>query len=357
MAQHRYFSRETDANDTATWWLPFNYATSHKPNFNETIPNGWIKQGRKMKLVHLKLSDNDWIIFNKQQTSLYRVLYDEANYKLIAKQLNGDNFGVIHKLSRSQLLDDLNEFVNVDRVPANILLDFLSYLKQETEYAPWKSASDALFTLDRMLPAVKEYRKFRTFAANLTEKFFNSLGIEDSQDETILRKFARNIAINLACTFALPACLNATHQKLSQVIRNNVELSPNTQTIIYNHGVRKATAEDLEILWARLVQSTNIAERLLIASSLGNIRSLTLLNKYLNKSIENNANNTLTYVWGPALLRSACANGQHGVLACIRFLQAHSSDVLGKYALENLNIYVVTISQYVVADKVQEEVH
>lgn len=356
LTQHRYFSRETEANDTTTWWLPFNYATTQNPNFNETTASGWIKQGRKMKLVHVRLSDNDWVIFNKQQTSLYRVLYDENNYKLIANQLNGHNFDVIHKLNRAQLLDDLNEFVNVGRVPANILLDFLSYLRQETEYAPWKSASNALLTLDRLLPAIKEYGKFQLFAANLTEKFFNAVGIEEAGDEVILRKYARVIATNIACNFRLPACLNATHDKLSQAIRNNVELPPNTRTLIYNNGIRIATPEDLELLWARFVQSNNTVERLMIASSFGFIGNPVLLNKYLHKTLETAANDSLAATWRPALFQSVCANGQYGVLACIQFLKTHSTDVLKEYALENLNTYILMMSNYVVAEEAQKDV-
>lgn len=356
LTQHRYFSQKTEANDTTTWWLPFNYATTQNPNFNETTATGWIKQGRKMKLVHLKLADNDWVIFNKQQTSLYRVLYDEANYKLIARQLNGDNFAVIHKLSRAQLLDDLNEFVDVGRVPANILLDFLSYLRQEIEYAPWKSASKALIMLDRLLPAIKEYRKFQLFAANLTKKFFNSVGIEEAQDEVILRKYTRVIAANIACNFGLPACLNATHDKLGQAIRNKIELPPNTRTLIYNNGIRIATAEDLELLWTRFIESNNTEERLLIASSFGFIGNSTLLNKYLHKTLENASNDSLAAVWRSTLFRSVCGNGQDGVLACIRFLQTHSTDVLKEYALNNLNGYISVISNYVVAEDVQKEV-
>ena len=49
--------------------------------------------------------ENTWIVINREMASYIRVLYDERNLKLIARQLMR-NYTVIPPVTRTQLIDD-----------------------------------------------------------------------------------------------------------------------------------------------------------------------------------------------------------------------------------------------------------
>ena len=80
----------------------------------------------------------------------YRVNYDETNWKLIIQQLLQDHRAV-SGLSRSQLIDDSLNIARTGSVPYSIALELSSYLRSESDYAPWFSALTAFNYLDRML--------------------------------------------------------------------------------------------------------------------------------------------------------------------------------------------------------------
>lgn len=354
ITQQRDFGRDTRADDTTTFWVPYNYATSKNPNFNETIADGWMNQ--KTKVLQLGLSTEDRVVFNKQHTSFYRVLYDTANYKLIAKQLNSDNFTVIHALNRYQLLNDLYQFESLDQIPIGVLLDVMSYLGRESEYPAWSIAYRALTRLNEIVPAAQNYEKFQTVAANWTQKLFLSVGIEDLPNEEFLRRNLRYLAIEVACGYGLPECLNATSVKLRNLIQSNVQFLEYSEIHIYNNGVRNATAEDLELLWSRLVESKDMQEQNLLSSSFGFIGNPTLLMKYLLKSLDDYPHIQFAYAWRSNFFQTAYLNDQTKLSVCIEFLKIQSSRIVTLHELENIDYYVEDMSNNVKAERVQKQV-
>lgn len=356
LQQQRYMSAETSDNDTATWWVPFNYATSASPNFDDTRASGWIRQNRKSELLNVSISPDDWIVLNKQQTALYRVLYDERNYRLIAKQLNSDKYAAIHVLSRSQLLNDLVEFFHVGRVNIDILLEFLSYLHRETEYAPWVTARRALSELSELMSSHEHYQRFRSFAANLTHNFFKSIGSEDVLNESMLNKFARQEALLVACKFRLSACLDATRSILAQSLRSNSSLPLNTYDIIYEQGARIASDADLELLWKRLFETTIEIEGFYISTGLGLIENVETLEKYLKRTVQKYSEEPLYEKWREKLFSQALENGPHSLQTCIRFIRNSSADIIKYYKKVRLNDLVTRISSKNIADDTRIEV-
>jgi aminopeptidase N len=64
------------------------------------------KQSVEKKIENLPDS-SQWVIFNIQLAGLYKIKYDEQNYKLIVDTLNSDDFDSIHVINRAQLIDDV----------------------------------------------------------------------------------------------------------------------------------------------------------------------------------------------------------------------------------------------------------
>lgn len=358
LQQERYFGYLNPPNDTSKWWIPYNYATASNPNFNDTSPDGWVKNNETQKTLGDQLNPDDWVLFNKQQTSYYRVLYDNANYHLLAKQLKSDNYSVIHVLNRAQLVDDLNDFVKTGRVNVEILLEFLSYLKRETEYAAWVPAQAALRRLDGLLAGVEKYHVFRSFVANLTEKFYLSVGVDDLPHDDLPKRLSRNIAINLACEFGQAECLFGTHIRFREAIRFNVQLQPNVRSTLLNNGARTANAEELELLWKRLSEATTSSELNLLAGCFGRVNNPELLREYLHRTAIEYQNDTVlaTNGWRITLFRATSNNGQDGLNACMDLLQNSSTDVVKTYKLDGLGGLVLGLADLVVTEAAQFKV-
>ena len=110
--------------------------------------------------LELPVSDDQWILFNVDQVGYYRVNYDESNWLLLAKQLQEDH-SAITVLNRAQILDDCMNIARTGGLSYKVAFEVTRYLRNERDYAPWKSALEAFYYLDRMLystPAKEEFR-------------------------------------------------------------------------------------------------------------------------------------------------------------------------------------------------------
>ena len=63
-----------------------------------------------MKVIENLPEKDEWVIFNLQLSSLYKIKYDKKNWKLIVKTLNSPDFKDIHTVNRAQLIDDAMDF-------------------------------------------------------------------------------------------------------------------------------------------------------------------------------------------------------------------------------------------------------
>lgn len=130
ISQERYLDNKySPLINTTTWWIPFNFATAKSPSFEDTSVEGWLPQHQRSKLIqpsgNNSWTSKDWVLFNKQQTSYYRVMYDIPNWKLLIAELNSGPNNKIHPISRAQLLDDQAAFVRSGRLPADMLVDMV----------------------------------------------------------------------------------------------------------------------------------------------------------------------------------------------------------------------------------------
>lgn len=353
ITQQRFVSPAFTGQDTTYWWIPYNYATALKPNFNITSPFGWLPPNSEPKTLDEKPSSNEWILFNKQQTGYYRVLYDENNYKLVTSQLNDVNFTNIHKLNRAQLLDDAFAFFNENMIKEHVFFDLLSYVRRrETEYAPWQTVSGIVDELNRLLPATKQYKKFRSYIRALTEKAYNNIGIEDQENERILMKSTRNIIVNLACEFGVPDCLTATYDKIKGVLRDDQVLAPNAKSHIYKNGVRSASDEEINLLWNLLEKTQDVDDRLTIARSFGSITKKEMLEQFLQRTIDDKSQ--INKDERLAIFNSIANSGEKGLSTVIEFIKKNQTEIGQR--LEQLPKILSRLSTRVVTDMNVKEV-
>lgn len=157
--QERYQTYIPAQTDPTLWWIPYNFASASTNDFLNTTADRWLSNTDRSVTVSQSndLDADDWIVFNKQETGYYRVLYDEANYKLITRELIDGNLTKIHLTSRSQLIDDAFNFARTGRLDYSVVFELANYLTNEREFVPWASAFRGLEFVHRMAAASVTY--------------------------------------------------------------------------------------------------------------------------------------------------------------------------------------------------------
>jgi aminopeptidase N len=140
ITQRRFTTQKSsEATQQSTWQIPINFVVQSKPNFDDTNIVTFMTKGQDMINAPSGHTGDHWYIFNTQQLGYYRVNYDMANWKALAKALNSEDFGKIHVLNRAQLLDDSINLATGGYLDYQVMFDIMEYLNEETDYAPWAS--------------------------------------------------------------------------------------------------------------------------------------------------------------------------------------------------------------------------
>lgn len=161
ISQERFISDRKVPN-TNVWMIPYNYVHQSKADFDDLSTFSWLST--KAARINTEVPANEWIIFNKQQVGYYRVNYDANNWELITNALI-NNLSSIDRLNRAQLIDDAYWLARSGRLDIEVLMKLLTYLKDETEYAPWTAANNVLSYFNGKLRGTPAYKDF-TVSAN-----------------------------------------------------------------------------------------------------------------------------------------------------------------------------------------------
>lgn len=325
ISQERYFNKypHPEANLTS-FWIPYNFDTARDYAINNTLPDGWLPKGAKSLRIkptaNKKWSRRDWVLFNRQQTGYYRVLYDLLNYKYITKELNSGNLTKIHPYNRAQLLDDTRSFVETGRLPSSVLMELTSYLSREREYGPWAVAEKYLIDIKRSLSeGSPAYQKYSNFVVDLVQPFYEDYPLDDNEHDSLTQNSIRQIAVKLACEFGVEACLQKAKQSFDKFIQTGTFASPNNRGLIYEFGIRDANSSAIDSVWNRLHSTTNYEERQEILSSLGSINDKFELQKYLQKSFDSSV--ALTREERTTLFASVATKSQFGLTQAMDLLK------------------------------------
>lgn len=151
ITQKRYLTADCDEIDASSWFVPLNFAHANNPNFDETEFTHFFESGTSEKLISTEdIHDDEWFVFNKQQLGYYRVNYETENWWNIIRTLNSENYQQIHVLNRAQLIDGAMALAQAGLIDFNVASGVLMYLRHETDYIPWASASVHLNRLNEL---------------------------------------------------------------------------------------------------------------------------------------------------------------------------------------------------------------
>jgi len=117
---------------------------------------------------------DQWVIFNNQLSTPYKVNYDAQNWKLLIQTLNSEDYQSIHVINRAQLIDDVLYFAWTGEQDYETALQVTDYLQRERDLLPWTSAFNNLKLLNRILRQTPNFGFFKVGASSYFRKL-NSL--------------------------------------------------------------------------------------------------------------------------------------------------------------------------------------
>ena len=351
ITQKRYLTTPDD-NDKSTWFIPLNYATADKPNFDDTTITDYFKPEEPIKFISTSLdfNSNNWFIFNKQGLGFYRVNYDFENWHQIIKTLNSRNYQNINVLNRAQLLDDAFHFAADGYLDFDIVMGLVQYLHRETDYLPWAVATTGLNKLDVQLQGTSAHEKFKKFVHHLMERMYAKYGFVENANETIFDQFGRELAITWFCKLGDLKCLLYTNSQVSMFQESGKTFSKSVEVAVICGGVRGINSKQADwiALYNVMHASTDQALRLRFIDGLGCSEDSALLKDYLESTVDMSSDVNYRQHEKSRLLSVVYTSSSAGVFAALDFVSEFHDEIVSSYAIGSVNSILIAISKRIV---------
>lgn len=190
---------ETELDDSKAWLIPITFLRYDDLNDLRFI---------LFTSKNLIINSSNLILFTP---GYFRVNYDYNLWKKLANILNSVNYIKVPVLCRAKLVDDSLNLALAGKLSYEITFEILSYLAQETDPIPWKSALEGLQYLDMILSTDSTlYEKFKIFILKIVEPIFIMYGTNTNVIESLFDNELREISIYWMCKMSDTSCLKFT---------------------------------------------------------------------------------------------------------------------------------------------------
>uniref|UniRef100_A0A1B0CGE0 Puromycin-sensitive aminopeptidase n=2 Tax=Lutzomyia longipalpis TaxID=7200 RepID=A0A1B0CGE0_LUTLO len=337
VTQQRFLSARNESVTTnSSWFIPLSLSTSREPNMEDTTPYAWMKPGvgeltLKPNLV-VSWGEDDWVLFNIQQTGYFRINYDTQNWILLAKELHQGYPFRIPPLNRAQLIDDSFNLAYSDVIDFTVALDIIKYVIKEDQYTVWTAANRHLLSLNRRLDGPSYEKYFGRFLQHITEEHLDKLDVFENinPNETISATFLRPIVVDLACRAGSGKCLTATRVLVMAESMTGHRLVPReVSSAYYCHGLKNANLETFKYFWNKLHNLTHEQERSHFSNSLTCYHDEEVVMEILLTTSSPLSNYTYSNKERLDLFATAFRNGH--IRSAINFFQEHHEDIAVAY--------------------------
>ncbi|KAJ8921412.1 hypothetical protein NQ315_003030 [Exocentrus adspersus] len=294
ISQRRFLRDILNSKDDANscWWVPLSYSTKQNLNFKTTTPEHWLSCPSKNYVIEDIADEKDWVIFNNQMAGIYKVNYDEDNWKLIIKTLQSDEYDTIPVLNRVQLICDSADLAFIGTLQYDIFFDLVNYLNADLEYLPWKSALGKTAGLTTHLKKSNIYGLFKEYMQKLLAPIYKKLGgleIPASSADKLDSIKLQVLIASKACKFEVADCITHSQNLFKRFVSNpnDTDLIPkDLRGVVYCTTLKHGGEAEWEFLWKHYKNSNVATEKNTILSALGCTKELKLLKKYLEWSLD-----------------------------------------------------------------------
>ncbi|CAO1423722.1 unnamed protein product [Diamesa serratosioi] len=297
LSQVRYQVRHQNwSNSDVCWWIPLTYTDSETHDFNVSHARDWMscaddKQSEIKRIENLPGKDQ-WVIFNIQLAGLYKINYDRHNWRLIVNALNGPDYKDINTINRAQLIDDAMDLAWTGKQDYGIALALISYMKQEDEYIPWKSALENLKSIENLLLRTPVFGAFKSYIQHIVEPIYKRVGgigeVEDSNRMDIVE--LKTLICSWACRYDVGDCVEKSVKlfKTWMLETDPDHINPvplDLRSVVYCTAISNGMDDEWEFLSERYFASNVGSEKNMIIKSLSCTRLPLLLSRFLDWSL------------------------------------------------------------------------
>lgn len=295
VTQQRYFEfKKSPSNDTSSWYIPLNYATSSNPNFGTTTITDWFLNGESVKSIPAAtFTTSQWYVFNKQQTGYYRVHYADNNWRALSYALNSADYTRIHVMNRVQLIDDSFALAIGGYIDYQTAFDIVKYLPREDDFFPFYATYRYLNSMYTIFG--NRNQMLMKFMRYLSEKFYNKFKLPTNgvvPVEDVVDRYGRNYAISFACNAGNQHCLDDAYALVKNYAHNDKKV-PNGLELLYCHGLRgDGKVPEFVSIWDKMsLMPSSASLKATLINALGCTDNPELQWAYLDTTLGSNGNN------------------------------------------------------------------
>ncbi|XP_052888365.1 aminopeptidase N-like [Anopheles moucheti] len=340
LTQDRFYANRIVNDDTTLWMIPY---TILEQGDSLEAPLEWHWMTTKAIRVPSGTPDNEWVLANVNQAGFYRVNYDATNWYMLIRALTEETTSIpMH--SRAQLVDDAFHLARSNRLDLEIALDLMTYLRHEREYPPWEAANRALNYFYNRMRGRSDYVRYQLFVDTLISDVLLTLSVSTvAPDERLLDKYLRQVISSWACRMEIETCLTDTRLALEREVEGEEPVHPDVSEVVYCYGLRTATSDAFQYLFAKLQSSDNRGERSKLINALGCATDAEQLQAYLLIAIGGELQVDFDaeeryYILSSVLVSHA------GAQALMNFLSANYAYVVDTLGAGTLNSLVQSIA-------------
>ncbi|XP_028172421.1 membrane alanyl aminopeptidase-like isoform X1 [Ostrinia furnacalis] len=266
LSQERFFISATATQTQQVWPLPLTYTTGKNPDWNALTPTT-VMLGKSDE-IQIDAGDA-WVIFNVQQKGMYRVNYDENNWKRIANALKAD-INNIHFLNRAQIVDDVFALMRSQRMTFEKGFEVLDFLRDDTSYYSWYPATSGLnWIRNRFLHLPSVLAEYDAVLFEFLQAVIEDLGYDVVEDEPLTRTLNRLFVLSFACNIGHSGCVQDALQKFTALRTSQTPVNPNLRRHVFCVGLREGTYDDWNWLYNRRLDSNNQGDEVAMLRALG----------------------------------------------------------------------------------------
>ncbi|XP_077867257.1 aminopeptidase N-like [Saccoglossus kowalevskii] len=266
-----------------SWHIPVTYTYGGKERFSDAFQTWLITE---KKIVDLSSVDNDeWVVANVNQTYYYRVNYDMDNWNLIIDQLK-TNHEDISVSQRAALIDDAFNLAKSGELSQIIGFRLTEYLRNETEYLPWRTAMRVLGHIDQLLGHTVAYGVFQKYMLKQVEWLYEKVGWNDTGLQ--LERYHRITILGVACRYGHAGCIQKASDLYADWMEGRISIAPNLQKIVICGGIAAGGLEEWDYAWQMYKESNVASEKLMFLEALACSGELWILSRYLERTLDTN---------------------------------------------------------------------
>ncbi|XP_043492833.1 aminopeptidase Q-like [Polistes fuscatus] len=226
LMQERFYRLDLNVDDTSEelWCIPLTWTIESDQRFDGTLPKAWMLE-RRMVINDTGLSEaifnNQWILFNINQTGLYRVNYDEENWKLLTNR-----FDLLPDTTKLQILSDAFAMFNRGLLDQTLLWKFLLKLNVDTGKNVWLLVKDALGYIEYRL---WDSQVFRFMTCKLIDEVYQSKVRNLFETDTELWSTFKIELTKWACWIGHKSCVKYLNNFVEKLLQNDTTVIENEQ--------------------------------------------------------------------------------------------------------------------------------